>query len=167
MTKLLAVMCLVTGCTDGIGHGTIAVDDVSIGAASAWARPIGVTHDRVDYMGWTIQFSRANPGIGCDVAPDLATLASVNIITPEVDSDPSTGHAPFSTLAVGDVPVLVGFPESFTAPFALATLDGAQGDMTDGTVTITSFGDSIDGTFLADVEGGDVSGTFAATRCFD
>jgi hypothetical protein len=179
MTKLPAafVICLV-GCTSGIGDGTVTLDNNSIGAVSAWAEPGGaVGADNKDYMGWTIHFTHAEPGTGCDVAPDITPLASIEIITNQVDTDPSNfaGKAQRAVLATGDVPVIETYPDSISATFALVTLDaGIPLDVSAGSVTITSFGDSIEGSFSATGTEATsppsqamLAGTFKATRCLD
>jgi hypothetical protein len=178
MTKLPAVfvICLV-GCSNGIGDGTVTLDNNSIGAVSAWAEPTGaVGADSKEYMGWVIHFTHAEPGTGCDVAPDVTSLASIEIITNQVDTDPSNlaGKAQRAVLATGDVPVMETYPDSITTTFALVTFDQVQLDITAGSVTIKSFGDSIEGSFsatgteaTAPPSQATLAGTFKATRCYD
>jgi hypothetical protein len=171
------VICLV-GCSSGIGDGTVTLDNNSIGAVSAWAEPTGaVGADSKEYMGWFVHFTHAEPGTGCDVAPDITSLASIEIMTNQVDTDPSNlaGKAQRAVLAAGDIPVMEAYPDSITTTFALVTLDaGVPLEVTAGSVTIKSFGDSIEGSFSATgteatspPTQATLAGTFKATRCYD
>ena len=184
MTQNLAAMLVVLGATGclmdkSVGTGTINEDGASIGAVSAWAEPSGPSYgtgaDTKDYMGWTIHFTHASPGTACSAAPDLVSLADIQIVTAQVDTDPSNqaGHAQRATLEQGGMPVMADFPVAITSTFAL--MNAQSMSVTGGIVTISSFGgDTIDGAFQVSGQytnttppTASASGEFSATRCLD
>jgi hypothetical protein len=178
---LVCIGALASGCmSKSTGDGTVTVDGASLGAVSAWAEPSGPTlgmgDNTKDYMGWTIHFSHASPGVACGTAPDLTSVADVEIVTAQVDTDSSNlaGKAQRAILSAGTVPIIADYPTTISASFALAGVQGIT--TTQGTLTISSFDDtSIEGEFSAagtyvntvPVATAALTGTFSATRCID
>jgi hypothetical protein len=178
--KLGLVALLTLGACIGksTGDGVVNLDHSSIGAVSSWAEPsgvsLGIDGPTQDYMGWTIHFSHASPGVDCGTAPDLASVASIDIITTQLETETSDHVAPRAVLVPGDIPFVTEYPTTITSSFAVGNVDAPITTLNIGRVTITGFGDTIDGTFSATGTEANVippdtvaDGTFHATRCLD
>jgi hypothetical protein len=166
--------------TKSTGDGTVAIDGNSIGAVSAWAEPGGATlgtgNDTTDYLGWTVHFSHASPGVACATAVDLSSNTDLEIITNQVDTDPSNfaGKAQRATLTSGALPIIADYPTTIATTFVLAGVQGVT--TTQGTLTIIGFDDtSIEGEFsgtgtydnAVPPASAIVTGSFSATRCLE
>jgi hypothetical protein len=158
------------------GHASLMVNMVD-SAKSAWIEPTHagymINGMPVNYLGWLIRYSTSTAGTEC--TPDLVPLATIKIITTDVETSSHTT----TDLVPAMIPVVQKLPDTdITVSIAVISETGdATAAFTNGIVTISNVttidkkgNGEVDGSLTATGTGVGgaitLNGDFFANKCF-